>query len=76
MGTGPAAATLIEQDDSVCLGVEVPPHRGAATAARAAMDDYHGYAVGVAALFHIDPMPPGHVEHALVKRVQRGVKDL
>ncbi len=40
------------------------------------MDDDDGDAVGIAALLHIDPMPARHVEHALVKRVQRGVKDL
>ena len=71
MGPRPAASALIEQDDPPVLGVEIPPHRGAAAAARTAMKDHHRRPLGIAALLHIDMMAVAHVQHALVKRVDR-----
>ena len=74
MGPRPPAAALIEQDHTEHAGVEIPPHRRAASAPGAPVQHHHGNAMRIAALLDINAMPVTHVDHALIERVNRRVK--
>ena len=74
MRAGPATAALIEQDDPVHLGVEIAAHRRAAATPRPAMQNHDRNPIGPPALFDIDPVPIAHVQHALVKGIDGGIK--
>ena len=76
MGARAAAAALVEEDDAEHAGVEVAAHGGRAAATGPAVEDDDGNAVGIAALFDVDPVPVAHVDHALIERVDRRVKVL
>src|SRR6056297_4067399 len=67
-----ATAALIEEDDSVDLGIEVSPHRRAASAARPAMQDNDRKAIGPARLLHIDRVTVAYIEHLPVEGFDRG----
>ena len=58
------------------LGIEIPPHRRAAPAAGAAMQNHHRNPVRITALFHVKAVPLAHVQHALIKRCGGRVKKL
>ena len=74
MRGGAPASALIEQHHTVDLGVEIPPHRRAATTAGAAMQHDNGDAIGVATLLDIDLMPLPYGQHPLVERLNRRIK--
>ena len=76
MRARPATAALVKQDDAVDRGVEVAAHRRRAAAARPAVEDDDGDAIGPPALFHIDAVTIAHVDHALIERIDRRVKKL
>ena len=75
-GPRPSAAALIEQNHPIHLRIEIPPHRRAATATGAAMQDDHRNPIGIAALLHIDTMPIAHIDHPLIERFDRRVQIL
>jgi len=74
MGPRPPAAALIKQNDPVVIGVEIAPHRRAASAPGSAMQYDHWLAVRVAALLHINAVPLADRHDTLIKRVNPRIK--
>src|SRR5206468_5793303 len=70
-----AAAALVEHQDLVFVGVELPAMVGARSATGAAVQEYDRLAVGVAAQLPIEEVAVADVEHAgfvgVDRRVQR-----
>ena len=66
-----AAATLVEQDDPVSLGVEVAAASGAAARAGAAVHDERRLAGRVAARLPVDEVAVADVEQPVVVRLDR-----
>ena len=69
-----AAISLVEQDDAVRHGVEQAPVVGRATRARPTVQEHHGLAVGVAALFPVDLVAAADLEHAGRVRLERRIE--
>ena len=74
MGPRTPASALVKQDDPVVIRVKIAPHRRAAPAPRSAMQHHNRLPVRVAALLHIDSVPLTHRQHALIERVNPGIK--
>src|SRR5207248_7337922 len=69
-----AAAALVEHQDLVLVGVELPPMIGARSAAGPAVEEYHRLAVGIAAQFPIKAAAVADVEHAAVVGLDLGIE--
>jgi hypothetical protein len=69
-----SAATLIEEDETVPVGIEVASPAGHGARARAAMNHERRLAVWVAALLPIDPMTVADVHQAAIVRLGRRVE--
>src|SRR5690606_37071965 len=65
------ATALIEQDDAIDGGIEEPPLFRVGAAARAAVDEHHGFALRIARLLEIDVVQRGHREHPALERFDR-----
>ena len=74
VGPRPATTALIEEDHPKRFGVEIAPHRRAASTAGAAMQDDNRRALGIAALFDIDLMAIAHIQHPLIEGINRRVE--
>ena len=59
----PAGAALIEDDDAIMVGIEEPTMHRRRTGARAAMQEHHRHAFGIAALLPIEPMNRVDLQH-------------
>ena len=70
----PAGAALVEQDDPVGLGIVETPHLGPAARARPAVQQHHRLALGVAALFVIQPVAAVRLQEAAVVGFKVGVQ--
>ena len=70
----PAAAALVEQHDAVLRRVEQPTLGRARAAARAAVQEHDGLAVGVARGLPVHLLAVADVEHAGVVRFDLGVE--
>src|SRR2546421_12174147 len=53
VGPALAAAALVEEHDAVLFGIEEAPHPGVGAAARTAMQEHRGLALGIAAFLEI-----------------------
>src|SRR6516162_6954766 len=60
------AATLIEEDETVSVGIEIASPAGDRTRARAAVNHERWFPVWIAALLPIDLMPVAHIHQALL----------
>lgn len=69
-----SAATLIEKDAAVMIGVKKAAHERAATTARTTMQHDDRRPIGIATLLDVDLMTIAHINHALVVRVDLRMK--
>src|SRR4051812_41705262 len=74
MRRGFATTALVEQHDAVLLRVEETAATRASAAAGAAMEEDPRLSLGVAAFPEEEGMQRGHLEHAAVERLDRGVE--
>src|SRR6185312_7104190 len=74
MRPAPAGAALVEKDDPIARGIEVPLHAVAAAGTRPAMENEGGLADRISTCLPIDPMPPADIEHAGIMRFNLRVK--
>jgi hypothetical protein len=74
MRQGPTASTLIEQNDTIHLWVEITTHGGATSSTRSTVNNYDRHTVTPTTLFDIHSVPVTHIQHLLVKWVDRGIK--
>ena len=61
-----AAATLIEEEDTVSVGIEIASPAGGRTRARAAVDHERRFPLWIAALLPVDLMAVAYVHQALL----------
>jgi hypothetical protein len=69
-----AAAALVEHQDLVSFRVELPAVVGARAAARSAVEEHHGLAVGVARKLPVEGMAVADIEHAALIGFDRGIE--
>jgi len=69
-----AGAALVEYDDAVVRRIKKAAVRGGSTGARAAMQEQHRRACGIAGLFEIHAMSPVEGQHAGVIGFDLGVQ--
>ena len=74
MGLGTPTAALVEQNNAVNGGIKVAAHGRAATAPWTTVQDEDRDAIPMTALFDKDAVPIAHVDHPLIKGVDRRVK--
>ena len=68
------AAALIENEDLILLGIELPPVLGARSAARPTVEEHRGPAIGIAAQLPRQPVTVADLEHARLIGREIGVK--
>ncbi len=73
-GQGPSGAALVEQDDPIGGGVEVPPEIGAGPAPRSPVQDQGWLAVRISAGLPVDAVAVADVEHAVVVRFDHRIE--
>ncbi len=69
-----AAAALVEHDDAICCGIEEAAKPGGSAATRATVHDDNGFADGITALFIVQCVNVGYLEHASAVGVDVGVE--
>ena len=74
MGLTAAGASLFEENDAICLGVEEPAVIGNETRAWSTVQKHHRLPVGCATLFVIKLVDSGHPNVAAVVRLKLVVK--
>jgi hypothetical protein len=65
----PAAPALVEENDPVGAGIEVPAHARGASGALAAVQDDRGFAVGIASDLPVNEVSVTDVEQPAVERL-------
>src|SRR5205814_466499 len=69
------AAALIEENDAIHRRIEIAPVLRLRAAARAAMEEHHGLAVRIAALFPVELVDGRDLQTTGSKRLDVGVQD-